>query len=51
MIGGGGEWRGGPGIPELVMCEIIISNLNSYLIGIGGNFRRREKLKPGEEQQ
>ena len=48
MIGGGGEWRGGPGIPELVMCEIIISNLNSYLIGIGGNFRRREKLKPGE---
>jgi hypothetical protein len=33
---------------KLLMCELIIRNLNSYLIGIGGNFRRHEKLKPGE---
>jgi hypothetical protein len=34
---------------ELLLCELIIPNLNSYLIGIGGNFRQREKLKPGEQ--
>ena len=33
---------------KLLMCELIISKLNNYLVGIGENFRGREKLKPAE---
>ena len=34
---------------ELLMCELTIHNVNSYLIGIGRNFRQGEKLTPGEQ--